>query len=96
MNSILQGSFEISEREIKLYEIAKTYHQNCEVYDSLVCTGPIGRGGGILPATNEEFILINKNAQFEKEQAYKIGNEFGFTRDEIRESISKWRNTNKI
>lgn len=46
----------------QLREYAKDYHIACERYDRIVCTGIIGKGGGIMPATNHEFILINKNA----------------------------------
>jgi hypothetical protein len=41
--------------------LAAEYHERCEAYDRLVCTGPI-REGWIWPATSNEQRLININA----------------------------------
>ena len=55
-------TWEITEREIKLFELATQYHAECDRYDSAICTGPIGRDG-VMPADAVEFRLINRNAQ---------------------------------
>ena len=61
-NKLYQGNFpEKSEAELFLDSLAKEYHERTEEYDRLVCTGIVYRGS-IMPATNHEFNLINKNA----------------------------------
>lgn len=52
-------SFEPSERDRCLCELAKRYHEVTEAYDRTVCTGPI-RDGSILPANPDEMVLINR------------------------------------
>ena len=51
-----------SEKDNKLHELAKRYHDETEAYDRTVCTGPIVRGS-IMPVYPRETVLINRNAQ---------------------------------
>lgn len=44
-----------------LDDLAEEYYRRTEAYDLAVCTGPMGCDG-ILPATRDEFNLINRNA----------------------------------
>ncbi|ADP02352.1 gp7 [Burkholderia phage KS14] len=46
----------------QLDELAAEYHERCEAYDRLVCTGPIIHGS-IMPATAHELRLIGRNAR---------------------------------
>jgi hypothetical protein len=50
-----------SKNKIRLRELALEYHQKCEEYDRLVCTGPI-KNGSIAPI-GAEVGLICRNAR---------------------------------
>ena len=45
------------------FDIWSDYFRTCEAFDRTVCTGPIGRDGGVLPASPTERALIEKNAR---------------------------------
>lgn len=45
------------------------YEVACERYDRHVCTGPIGPGGGIMPAYPWEREAINRNAMAQRKRA---------------------------
>ena len=51
-----------TEKDNKLHELAQRYYTETEAYDRTVCTGPI-IDGGIMPVTNYERGLINRNAR---------------------------------
>lgn len=77
-----------SRSDIALIQLADQYHELCEAYDRKICTGPIVKDG-IMPNTDEERILINKNA---KEVRTRLGAEatcLGFTTQQWREAISE-------
>jgi hypothetical protein len=44
------------------YEVWLEYHETCERHDRIVCTGPIGRGGGRLPANGYQQASIARHA----------------------------------
>jgi hypothetical protein len=44
------------------FSFARDYHERCEAFDRTVCTGPVGRDGGVLPATPAERVAIERNA----------------------------------
>jgi hypothetical protein len=73
-----------------LYELAREYHERCETYDRTVCTGPIGPGGGILPATPRESGLINSNAKAILNELIDRGVKQGRKRDDIVHAIQKY------
>lgn len=51
-----------TEKDNKLHELAKRYHDETEAYDRTVCTGPVVRGS-IQPMRPRETALISRNAQ---------------------------------
>ena len=51
-----------SEKDNKLHELAKRYHDETEAFDRAVCTGTIVRGS-IMPIGPHEAGLINRNAR---------------------------------
>jgi len=51
-----------TEKDNKLHELAKRYHDETEAYDRTVCTGPIVRGS-IQPFRPWEMAAINRNAR---------------------------------
>ena len=87
LNEML-GSFEITERDQKLYELATRYHTETEAYDKTVCTGPM-RDDSIMPATPHEMALINRNAIAVRKQIEIEASHEGFTRAELKRAISK-------
>lgn len=50
-----------NENKTRLRELALEYHQKCEEYDRLVCTGPI-KNGSVKPI-GAELGLVNQNAR---------------------------------
>ena len=88
MNDLL-GTFETTERDQKLYELATRYHTETEAYDRTVCTGPV-QEGSIMPATPNEMALINRNAIAVTKRIIFDAERDGFTREEIARAISKW------
>ena len=68
-----------TEKDNKLYELAKRYHDETESYDRTVCTGPIV-DGSIQPFGPRQAVLINRNAnkvfQQIKEEAARHGIDF--------------------
>ncbi len=48
--------------EKALRELAKQYHERCEVFDRTICTGISPRTGDAMPVTTYEFRSINDNA----------------------------------
>ena len=83
------GTFEITERDQKLYELATRYHTETEAYDRTVCTGPV-REGSIMPATPHETAMINRNAIAVRKRITFDAEREGFTREELARAISKW------
>lgn len=59
---IFRAEFKPSAADIKARELAAKYHYECETFDRTVCTGPVVRGS-IMPASQREFGLINRNAR---------------------------------
>jgi hypothetical protein len=51
-----------TEKDNKLHELAKRYHDETEASDRTVCTGPIVRGS-IQPFRPWEMVAINRNAR---------------------------------
>ncbi|MBZ7634888.1 hypothetical protein FML11_16530 [Klebsiella oxytoca] len=84
------SQWRISERDTRLYELATRYHQSCEAYDRMICTGP-HCWGLIFPATHEEMGLINKNALRVRKEILDEAILEGFSKAEILNAISRWR-----
>ena len=82
------GSFEISEKDKGLYELAKFYHEIVDAFDSFVCTSKIK--GEPYPASRYERAIIDKHARTVREQCIETGISRGFTREEIHASIKKF------
>jgi len=50
-----------SGEELELRKIVEEYERRTEEFDRTVCTGPI-KNGRIMPATGEEFSVVNRHA----------------------------------
>jgi hypothetical protein len=72
-----------------LVGFAHRYHEETEAYDRTVCTGPIGRDGGILPATPEQRWMINRNAIRVFKEIWVEAKRLGVSREELHEAIRK-------
>jgi hypothetical protein len=55
-----------SENRTKLRELALEYHQRCEEYDRLVCTGPI-KNGSVMPIGAELGLVCQNSRKVFKE-----------------------------
>ncbi len=62
MSSEYLGTWSYTEKDRKIDDLAKRYHELTEAYDRTVCTGPIVNGSS-QPSTPTESALINRNAK---------------------------------
>lgn len=86
-HALYQCSFQHSERDQQLRQLAERYVRESEAYDRTVCTGPIGRDG-VMPATPHERALISRNAQQLMDTLCR--EQCGtFSRAEIRQAVAK-------
>lgn len=58
---------QLTEKEIALRELAKTYHYRCEKFDRAVCTGPV-TVGGVRPRTEAERAAVAIHARAVREE----------------------------
>lgn len=84
------GEFTWSEKDQKLYDIGKYYHETCETYDRKICTGPI-KHGSVQPGRHYELVDINKHASGVYRQCVAIGIRAGFTEKEIAKAVKEYR-----
>ena len=77
------GEFEIDPRELKLWSLAKEYHQITEDYDKKVCTGVCPYDGSAMPNGPYEFQYINRHAQQVLKSILMKGQREGFTKLEL-------------
>lgn len=69
---------------------AERYHVACEAYDRTVCTGPVLHGA-VLPATRQEYRLINAHALEVLQRVQSEAAARGFTQMEVTAAIQAWR-----
>ena len=89
MRKLWEQEWDITEQR-KLYDFAKEYHDRCESYDRSVCTGTIGPDG-IRPASNHEFVLVNRNAAKVMKDILDRAEMQGFSRESVGIAISRFR-----
>lgn len=83
-----QGEFTQQPRT-PLDDLAREYYERAEAYDRTVCTGPIC-DGSILPATGEEFVLINRHAIELHRELARRANQMGHTDQQLRQAMRKY------
>ena len=73
-----------------LNRLGARYHDECEAYDRMVCTGPTGRDG-VRPSNAREQALISRNAAAVRERLEAEAGVAGFGREQLRRAIaSAW------
>lgn len=82
------GTFETDQR---LYDLGVQYHDRCDAFDDEHLTGPFirGRGRGVTPANTRERRLMVRNARAVCRHVLFLGEQMGYTRDQIEDAISK-------
>lgn len=75
--------FQITERELRLRELARQYNERCEAFDQMVCSGKTDNGVA-MPATYVELGAVNRNANAVKRELF-LGT--SFSREEISRAI---------
>jgi len=90
---LYQGNFELSQHDIDLIELAKKYHDKCNAYDDIVCSGR--REGVSFPVSHWEVVAVNKNALKVRSAIIKQGERKGYAPDVVRKAIQKFNNNYK-
>ena len=80
------GDFTPTEKDRRLYELARQYHAEAEAYDQSVCTGRNERGIAI-PVNSYELVSINRNALKIKERLLRDNPDIA--RTELNRAISR-------
>jgi hypothetical protein len=83
VNDQFQCEFQITERELRLYELARQYGQRCEAFDLLVCGG-MSPAGTAIPVTRHQRSVVAFNARQVKAELF-AGTDF--TREEISRAL---------
>ena len=87
---LLHGEWlQVDTEEIRLREIAKQYHDRCDLYDRSVCTGISPRSGEAIPVTGEERSMVNAHARQRHREAVAQGFSAGFTEQQVVRAIQR-------
>jgi hypothetical protein len=78
------GTFDPDPHTNQAIALWRFYYGQCEAYDRTVCTGPVGRDGGILPASPREQALINAHAQRQHENTMRAAGAAGIPNETMR------------
>lgn len=79
----------LTEKDDKLYTLAKRYHDETEAFDRVVCTGPILHGS-IRPASTHEMAKSMCNAHKVWRQILDDATKHGITASELWQAIGKY------
>jgi hypothetical protein len=91
-----QGTWNsLSEREQFIEALATEYHEDCDLYDDMVCTGRFSRGGGRVPASIEQSVLINRHAKDVMSRLLEKGMVWKVTQQELTKSIRDHRSNQR-
>lgn len=71
-----------------LDELAVEYHERCERFDRVVCSGPV-IDGAIMPATNRERHLIGRNAIAVRDEMLYRAAALGYSRALVVDAIGR-------
>jgi hypothetical protein len=77
-----------TDKDNKLHELAKRYHDETEAYDRTVCTGPI-RDGSVMPIGTRQMALVNRNAIKVRERIMHEAAQHDISRQDIARAISR-------
>lgn len=75
--------------DIKLHELAKEYHEQCEAYDKLVCRARTKKGVA-MPNSLSEHSLITANAKWLWSVLQKEAENLGYSKDRWSQAVSKY------
>jgi hypothetical protein len=87
--ALFYQEWEPSEKDRKLYKLAKQYHDETEAFDRTVCTGPI-INGSIMPVGNREFVEVNRNAYKVRARIIAEAAQHGITTREMSDAIGRY------
>lgn len=62
-NNLYVGNFDLSERELRIIALAEKYHDICERYDELVCSGRSKYDHCAMPVDAFELRAVNSNSR---------------------------------
>jgi hypothetical protein len=87
MKDLLIDFRSTAEARQALHDLAQQYHDRCNAYDRMVCTGKSPRSGDVLPMNGRESGMVNRNARHVHEDIVRQGFVMGFTEKQIIEAI---------
>lgn len=82
------GTWELTDKDRTLRDLAQRYHTETEAFDRTVCTGPV-RDGSILPMGPRELAIINRNAAEMLKALQAEAAIGGITREELWRAIGR-------
>jgi len=71
-----------------LDELAVEYHERCERFDRLVCSGPV-IDGSIIPVTRRERYLVSRNASAVRAEILSRAAVLGYSRAQVLKAIGR-------
>ncbi len=92
MSSEYLETWSYTEKDRKIDELAKQYHELTEAYDRTVCTGEIIKGA-ILPATARQAALTHINAKQVMRDLVRQAEPHAITEAELKKAILRHRNS---
>lgn len=87
-NALLSGTFELSDKDVALHQLAQQYHEECEEYDKTICSGK--RDGVAMPINGQEMAMINKHARSVRERVIAAAGMRDASKREMVQAIQRW------
>jgi hypothetical protein len=85
-----------AEEQQALQDLAKQYHDRCDVYDRTVCSGRSPRTDEPMPVDGYELALVNKNARAVHADVVRQGAAMGLTEAQITKAIQEYADRETI
>lgn len=87
--ALYEAEFRMRDPNDPLWKLAEEYYSRCDTYDDAVCTGRSKYGS--VPATNEEFRLINRHALKVLKEVRLKAEMAGFTYEALRDAMREYQ-----
>jgi predicted Rossmann-fold nucleotide-binding protein len=92
MSSHVLGGSKVSS-DPRLYELAREYHEACQAYCQVVCTGPLFKGVP-MAATLQEGVAIGTHAREVRRRLSEEAQVLGFTAQDLYQAVVNYARFN--